>query len=389
MAAVMNAPAAPSPVPEHMFDARHYAKVRLPLAEAETLPRWCYTSQRFYAREVERMFLRRWLFVGREDEVPDAGGYLAADTPAGPVLLLRGDDGVLRAFANSCRHRGARLLEGIGNCKAVVCPYHSWVYALDGSLRRAQGMDGIVGFDPSEYGLRAMRLDTWGGFVFVSFLPDIAPLAVHLGDFPQKFAGHHAERMRCVRRVSFDIAGNWKLVLENAVETYHTGTVHRDTLGRQTGHREPTRGDWAALWVEGDESIAVLPGEPPGFAPIPGLAGRAALGTFFTIVFPNMQFALAQDCIWWLHVTPSAPDRCTLSVGSCFPESTIGRDDFESRVQAYYRRWDAATPEDARVAEIQQAGLSSPLYRPGRFSLQEFGVHQMANWVLDQVLEAT
>lgn len=373
--------------PADLFDPASYAGVRRPLLDAQTPPRWFYTSEDFYAREVQRVFLRHWLFAGREDELPAPGDYLAVDTPGGPVFLLRGEDGLLRAFANTCRHRGARLLEGKGNCRAVVCPYHSWVYGLEGQLRRAQGMQGVQGFGPGENGLVPLRMETWCGFVFVNFDPGSPSLLEHLGNLPQKFAAHRFDEMVCVRRVHFDIAANWKLVLENAVEAYHTGTVHRDTLGRQVGHHEPTRGQWIALWVEGEESIAVLAGQRDTvFAPVPGLSGRAAAGTFFTVIFPCTQFAVAQDCMWWLDVQPRGVAACRLTVGSCFPRSTAAREDFERLVQAYYRRWDVATPEDCRIAELQQAGLRSVLHRPGRYAPGEFAVHALDNWVLDHVL---
>ena len=374
--------------PADPLDPALYAAARRPLAEASTPPRWFWTSPAFHAAELERVFLREWLFVGREEEVAEPGRFLAAETAVGPVLLLRDEAGVLRAFANVCRHRGSRLKEGVGKCGSVVCPYHSWVYGLDGRLERAQGMEGAAGFAREQFALKPLRLETWGGFVFVNHDPAAGPLLDHLGDFVDHFAGHRPEAMRCVRRVDFDIAANWKLVLENALEAYHTGTVHRDTLGRQAGHAVPTRGQWTALWVEGDESIATLPGEPPGFEPVPGLAGRAATGTFFTLVFPNTQFAVAQDCLWWLSVLPRGHGRCTLTVGSCFPEATVARADFQARVQPYYRRWDLATPEDNRIAERQQAGLASALWTPGRFSPEEFAVHAMDNWVLDRVLDA-
>ena len=375
--------------PADLFDPALYAAVRRPLARAETLPAWCYTSPEFYRREVERLFLRGWLFAGREDEVATPGEYLCFDTPGGPALLLRGADGLLRAFANTCRHRGSRLLAGQGACRRVVCPYHSWVYDLDGSLERAQGMQASEGFDAVANGLLALRMEHWAGFVWVSYDDSAPPLADSLGDLPQKFAAHRFEDMVCTRRVHFDIAANWKLVLENAMETYHTGTVHRDTLGRQRSHHEPTVGDWIALWIEGERSIAVLAEEntAPTFDPIPGLAGRAAEGTYFTVLFPCLQFAVAQDCLWWLDVQPQAADRCRLTVGSCFPRATVARPDFEQLAAAYYRRWDAATPEDCEIAEVQQAGLGSALHRPGRFATEEFAVHAFDNWVIERVVD--
>src|SRR3990172_5094202 len=102
------------PSPANLFDPSHYVAVRRPLLEAENLPAWCYRAPEFHAREVERIFLRSWLFVGRADEIANAGDYVTLDTPGGPVAIVRDREGALRAFANSCRHRGSRLLEGKG-----------------------------------------------------------------------------------------------------------------------------------------------------------------------------------------------------------------------------------------------------------------------------------
>jgi phenylpropionate dioxygenase-like ring-hydroxylating dioxygenase large terminal subunit len=120
-----------------MFDPAHYAATRRPLLEAETLPPWCYTSEAFYQREIDRIFRKVWNFVGHVSQVATPGDYFTLTFAGIPVIILRDQAGDLRAFANTCRHRGSALLEGSGNCRAIVCPYHSWTYGLDGSLRAA------------------------------------------------------------------------------------------------------------------------------------------------------------------------------------------------------------------------------------------------------------
>ena len=136
----------PSAEPANLFDHAHYAGVRKPLLEAETMPVWAYTSEAFYKREVESIFMKVWNFLGRVEQVARPGDYFAATFAGVPLIVIRGDDGEVRAFANTCRHRGSELLEGKGQCKAIICPYHSWTYALDGRLvglgRRAHGAQG-------------------------------------------------------------------------------------------------------------------------------------------------------------------------------------------------------------------------------------------------------
>ena len=124
-----------------LFNPRHYEAVRRPLLDAETLPAWCYTSPAFYKREVDRIFMKVWNFVGSVHQIPNPGDYFALTFVGIPLIILRDGDGNIRAFANSCRHRGSELLSDSGNCKAIVCPYHSWTYGLDGRLRGAPEMD--------------------------------------------------------------------------------------------------------------------------------------------------------------------------------------------------------------------------------------------------------
>ena len=152
-----------------LFDPARYAAVRRPLLEAETLPPWCYTSEAFYKREVERIFLKVWNFIGRADRIPNPGDYFAFEFVGVPVVVVRDKQGVIRAFVNSCTHRGTKIMGGDGSCAALRCPYHSWTFALDGRLMGAPEMDDTVGFDKADYHLRPIRIDIWDGFLFINF----------------------------------------------------------------------------------------------------------------------------------------------------------------------------------------------------------------------------
>ncbi|MEM7221557.1 MAG: aromatic ring-hydroxylating dioxygenase subunit alpha [Pseudomonadota bacterium] len=372
--------------PEDLFDPAHYRGTRRPLLEAETLPAWCYGGAAFYRRELARAFRPAWRFVGRAEELAEPGDHMSVWSAAGPVIVLRDDDGALRAFANSCRHRGAQLVESCGRAKRLVCPYHGWSYRLSGDLLAAPGMDGVVGFDKAAHGLMPLRLETWAGFVFVNPTDEGPSLAEWLGDLPARMACYRLEQMRCTRRVGFEVAANWKLLAENALEAYHTGLVHRDSLGQQAAEPVATHGNWTALLVLDERSVATLPGTAPALAPIPTLEGDALRGTTFTMVYPSTQFAFAQDCVWWFDVQPLGPRRTRLVLGSCFPEAATQQAGFDEAVEAYYRRWDLATPEDNAICERQQKGLDSALRTPGRFAASEFAVHALDNWVLDRVL---
>ena len=371
-----------------MFDPDLYREVRKPLLQAHTLPSHCYTSDEFFQREVENIFSSAWHFVGRADELAGAGDFLVVDTKAGSALVCRSADRQLHGFVNACRHRGTRLKSNAGNCRNIICPYHAWIYELNGKLKAAPGMEQVENFDTTDFGLQPLRLQTWGGFIFVN-LDNTAPdLLDWIGDFAQRMEGHRLDELRCVKRIEFTIKANWKFLIANALEAYHTGIVHRDSLGAQESEPEQTRGQWDALYVLSDEnkSIATLPGEVQAMPFIHGLNEKALKGTWFTCIYPCTQIVFSQDCVWWLDFKPLAADCTHLTIGACFPQSSITLPDFETRVAPYFRRWESATPEDNAIAEAQQQGHTAGLSMPGRYSAREHCVHALDNWVLDRVL---
>jgi phenylpropionate dioxygenase-like ring-hydroxylating dioxygenase large terminal subunit len=372
-----------------MFDKSHYEKVRRPLAEAETLPPWCYTSEEFFRREVDTIFLKEWNFIGRADRVPNPGDYFTVTFTGVPVIIMRGRDGEVRAFANSCRHRGAAVLSGEGTCKRTFsCPYHSWTYDLEGKLLVAPEMDKTIGFRPEDYSLVPVRLEQWAGFIFINFDTGARSLREFLGDIPEVLESYHFENMTCVRRVEYDLACNWKIYVENAMEAYHVATVHRSTLSKQRGEFptvEPSGGEWMALHKEHEGTRALLTGDT-GFPRIPTLAGKAAKGSYYPLIFPSTMFGCTTDCMWWLELHPISASRTRLIVGSCFLNETVARPDFDEVVKRYYKRWDLSIPEDNEISALQQIGLSSPLSKPGRLSHAEPLVHVFNNWVLDHVI---
>jgi len=370
-----------------MFAVESYRELRKPLLEASGLPPVCYTSAEFYQREVERIFRPHWQFVGREEQLPEIGSYFCYDGPAGPVVILRSSRDKIVAFANSCRHRGARLLNGSGDCTRIVCPYHAWTYQLDGQLTGTPGMQQTLDFESADFPLLELSVSSWSGFIFIHYQASPPALTDHLGNMPDRFDDHGASRMRLVGKLDFDINSNWKLLAENALEAYHTGSVHRETLGAQKSSPIDTRGNWTALRVEDEHSIATLPGEENPLPWIDGLGEEAMAGAFFTLVYPSTQFVFAQDCIWWLAFTPLAVDRTKLSIGACFPKSTCDREGFDEKLKLYFDRWQRATAEDNAICEQQQLGQASER-PPGRYAASEFAVHAFDNWIIDQVLDS-
>ncbi len=378
--------------PANLFDPAHFAGVRKPLLEAETLPVWAYTSEAFYKREVERIFMKVWNFLGRGEQVAAPGDFFTATFAGVPLIVLRGEDGKVRAFANTCRHRGSELLEGKGNCKAIICPYHSWTYGLDGRLVGAPEMGQTAGFRNEDHGLLPIRLETWAGFLFVCFDPQAAPLSQYLGGLVEKVAPYGLGDMVLARRREYTMECNWKLFVENAKESYHIATVHKSTINKYASARssgywvEEAKGEYCVTFAKHEGSMALLQGDS-GFPLIESLEGlREAGGTCAPLIYPSTYLACTIDCAWYLELHPMGPNRTKLIHGSLFPRERLAREDFAEVAAHYYKRWDITTDEDIVASDRQQRGLTSPLAMPGRFSHREPLVHTIDNWILDRVL---
>ena len=369
-----------------LFDPRHYHDIRRPLLEASSMPPWCYTDPVFYQREVQAVFLKSWNLVGREDEIPNPGDYLVYDMCGESAIVVRGDDGEIRAFANICRHRGTRLLDEGGSCRAIICPYHGWTYDRSGALVGTRGMERTLDFDKATNALLPVRLESWAGFLFLCYFEDVEPLSEWLGNMPEQFASYKLENMVCTRRKHYDLKCNWKIYVENAMEDYHTATVHKLSIGLIDCLQIDARGQWDSIFAYSDRTIAVLPEDEVPFPRIEGLEGLPAEGSFFTVVYPASFFGNTQDCLWWLQCIPYAADRMRVIIGSCFPRHIAERENFEQEAAVYYKRWDKALPEDNKISERQQRGLASSLSRPGRLSAHEPVVQALDNWVLDRIL---
>lgn len=364
-----------------------FEKARRPFAKAETLPPECYYSKEFYEIEIEKIFKKAWNFIGRADHIPKPGDYFTLTFIDTPLIIIRDRTGELKCFANTCRHRGAKLVEGTGNTRALVCPYHGWTYDTTGRLINAPEMQLTDDFDPKCNSLKPVRLELWEGFVFINFEAGAEPLMHYLGDMPQTLASYKFGEMVQTGRLEYELNCNWKIFAENAMEAYHVPMVHARSLQklkREPPPTVPSTGNWCGLHTKHEGTRALLPGDT-GFPPIPGLQGLAAQGTYYTLTYPSTMFGCTIDCMWWFEVHPLGPEKIRLIVGSCFPKDVVARPDFDEVVQRYNKRWKMSVEEDNEISEIQQAGIRSPLAEPGRLSHMEELVHHIANWVGEKV----
>jgi choline monooxygenase len=193
-----------------------------------TLPFAWFADPAIFAAEQARVFGRFWQYVGVTEWAAEPGQFFTGHAGLVPVVVVRDHDGRLNGFVNICRHRATEVAQGRGRRETLQCPYHAWTYGLDGCLRAAPRSEREPGFDRAEYGLRPVAVDTWGPLVFVNRDLDAPPLAEFLGPLPEtvEAGGVRLEQLRFHERVEWEIAANWKAVVENYLECYHCPTAH-------------------------------------------------------------------------------------------------------------------------------------------------------------------
>src|SRR5215468_1077482 len=192
-------------------------RTEIPLEGARALPREYFTSPAIFAEEIDKLFFRSWLCAGRETRIARAGDYFVVEVGEASVIVVRDQDGIVRAFHNLCRHRGTRLCEAPAGCfsESIRCPYHSWTYGLDGRLQGAPSTSDLDGFDESEWPLLAVPVEIWQGFIFVNLAPAQPPAAEMLLPLNDRVAAYNLRPLVSVRQEVYDVAANWKLIVEN------------------------------------------------------------------------------------------------------------------------------------------------------------------------------
>ena len=344
-----------------------------------------YTSASHVEEEINRIFREGWIGVGRGDMVPSPGEYITLDLAGQNILLLRDRDNALKAYANTCRHRAARLLDGSGTCKGIRCPFHSWFYGLDGRLISAPGMDGAAGFDKANYGLIEYSAVERAGFVFLNLSETVSDIDAILGDFAATHAPWPLETLVTIRRRELTVACNWKLFLEVFNEYYHLPFVHPNSIDSIYSAPDPADlvdGDFATQFGRTQGTGGLLESDQDNALPnMPGLSGQALSGARYTWIFPNMTFAANRDALWCYEAYPLGPSECRVVQSACFHPDTVNLPGFDTQSAAYLDRLDAALAEDVPALENQQRGMSCPDAMSGRFHPDlEPNVARFAQW---------
>ena len=359
--------------------------VRRPLTEAATLPASLFTDPVIFEMEQRRLFQRTWTCLGREDEFLASGSLRTYEVGGSGVVVVRDLDGALRAFHNVCRHRGTRLVEdseaqGRTN---IQCPYHAWTYDLKGQLRGAPHMAEVTDFDKADHGLFPVPLETWRGFVFVNLDPGAEPLAAFLGGFMARAAPYPLERLRRAHRVVYEIAANWKLVVENANECYHCPGVHPQlvritpyTSGEEDLLDGPVFGGWMDL-VNGARSLSATGQTARASFPALSVIDRAR--AYYYVLWPANFFALLPDYVTLDWFVPLGPDRTRLVF-----DLYVDRDEPDPATDAM-DFWETTNRQDWHICELAHLGAKTVAYGQGRYSTQEEAVHAVDRYYVDRM----
>ena len=369
----------PAPLP-----ADGVAAAMAPFGQSRMLPREAYVDQAVFDWEQQHIF-SGWTCVGHAADLAAVGAQKAVGTGANAVLLVRGDDDTVRAFANTCRHRGHELLACNATTKgrSIVCPYHSWSYRLDGRLRNAPHFSKVEGFDADQFGLAELKLVNWHGWLFVDPSGEDTDFADHVAGWEDIVAPYRPEDLTVVDRHSYELATNWKVIAENYQECYHCSTIHPE-LSRisppTSGENLDTEGSWIGGWMSliDEAETMSLTGASGGVA-IKGLSEHELRTVMYVVGYPNLLVSLHPDYVMTHLMTPLAVDRTRVECAWAFPKEVAEKPDFDPSYAVDF--WDLTNRQDWAACESVQRGLTSPHARPGPLAPDEDGVYQFVSRV--------
>ena len=374
-----------------------------------------YTDPEIYDLEVERIINRNWILAGHQSEFPEPGDFKVFNVAKESAIIVRGSDGELKAFANVCRHRGSLVcLETKGNTRKFACPYHGWMYDIDGNLTAARSMD--KDFDKSGYGLKKVSLEVIHGLVFVCFSDDPPGVDSARRDLAEPMAMFDFENLKVAAHKEYDIPANWKLSIENYQECYHCATSHPEyaqmhTLMVYWKQRDPLQkhmldkmescglkkievfrydedapeGEMGYQYSRTALFEGYLTGSKEG-KPVAPLLGELtdydgggsdfAFGPFsFLLVYSDHAVAYV--------FTPVDHLNCKCDIYWMVRGDAVEGKDYD--VDELTWLWDITTHADKTIIVNNWKGVQSQYYEPGPFSGQERLEQSWIEWVLREL----
>jgi glycine betaine catabolism A len=360
-----------------------------------SLPKASYTAEDEFFRERDAALFADWFCVGREEALAAPGDYLAADVAGESILVVRSSGG-LAGFYNLCRHRGSRLVPVAGSqaaassgCtvvtgstgSAIRCPYHGWTYGLDGSLRSAPFLPDLRRYR-ERLSLHPVSVATWGGFIFARISGDLSEtLHDQLNGADDRLAAYPLAQLRVGHRLIYQVAANWKVILENYNECYHCGPVHPELCDLVPAFG---RGGDGLAWEEG------IPHRPGAYtftttgtterAPFPGLPEAARTRHFGELVLPNLMLSLSADHVAAFTVWPHDAGHTTVVCDFLFHPDEMARAGFDPSDAVEF--WDLVNRQDWTICEQVQDGMRSRNFSYGYLAPMEQPSADVGRYIL-------
>jgi Rieske 2Fe-2S family protein len=372
--------------------ATTYANTRpeVEVDAARTLPARYYTDPSWFQRELLAIHYDMWLHAGRLEQLDGPGRYFVRQFGNASVVVLRDEHGTVRAFHNSCRHRGTLLCkEPEGKLAGrIQCAYHAWTYGLDGTLLNAPHMEKVVGFREHDYPLNGVAAAVWDGHVFINLSASPRPLTEQLAGLPLKFRPWRMEELELVDRRVYQLKANWKLVIQNYSECLHCPIAH-PRLNRQShymsGDNEPPQPTYLGGRMDLRPGVETLShdGSMAGRSCLPGLGEADRRHVYYYCVLPTLLLNLHPDYMLTCQIWPKAIDRTEVVCEWHFHPDEIARPGFDPKGAIEF--WDETNKEDWELSDLAQEGIGSRGYIPGPYSNREELLQGLDRFVLDRV----
>ena len=351
--------------------AKLRASCAQPFEQARAMPPEVYTSSGFLSLEQQSIFGREWQCLGRASALAKTGDYVTADINGQPVVVIRHADGSLRAMSNVCMHRMAVMLEGRGNTKAIVCPYHAWTYTLDGDLRGAPMMSEQPGFCKESYKLPQVRCEVWKGWIYVSIDPNATPVAQRLAELDKLIAPYEMENYVETFYEEHVWNTNWKILAENFMESYHLPMLHRATVGPHSKLEEmecpPGLEAFNYHWITKEATLPIGNAHPDNQR----LQGHWRKTTALLAVYPSHLITLTPGYFWYLSLQPRGVDKVHIRFGGGLAPEFVADPQAHEYMAQLKKLLDEVNAEDRLGVESVFRGVQAPLATPGNLNRLE------------------
>ena len=358
------------------------ANVAQPFEKARAMPKSVYTSEAFLQRELDDVFKADWFCVGRADSLANPGDYTTLELAGQPIMVIRDREGALRAQSNVCLHRMSTLLEGSGNTRSVVCPYHAWTYNLDGKLRGAPAMTKNNEFCKDNYRLPQVRCEEWLGWVMITLNADAPPVAEALAEVENLVGDFGMENYSQTFFETHTWDTNWKVLAENFMESYHLPVCHAGTIGGLSKLEEmvcpPGLDAFNYHWIlkEADFKLACA---HPTNTRIEGEDRRRT--TYLLAIYPSLLITLTPGYFWYLSLHPNGVGKVDIRFGGGMSPEFANDPEAQTHFQAVKDLLDDVNVEDRGCTEKVYNGLCSDVAEPGHLSHLERPNYDFATYL--------